>query len=302
MADNILARDTFTDIVTYEDEIPIRGCSLSLPQIRTVYRELERLVKADGERLLAMLTRQEGESQEAFAQRIEHLRKDAFKVTTSIVGGPDEQTAYGETDEIFSSKNLPTPIKTIYFINTTAYRRNASNTDPGNRFSVWLDFGKPALFEPHAVSEPTPNNSRATVAGRDVGFFRAVQNIVRGGLSSKRQWYAFIHRRMIYDAGLWFVAAPYSIYIIWMNIERYLPLGSRYESLRVPAYIYGLAISLILYRALTGYLKWAYPVNVLDENSDRATKHRIFLATIIFGFLASGIKSIVELVGGSLVP
>jgi len=57
-------------------------------------------------------------------------------------------------------------------------------------------------------------------------------------------------------------------------------------------------MSLISYRALFGYIKWAFPVNILEENKDRATRHRLMLGAIMFSLIVSGVRSVMGTVAG----
>jgi hypothetical protein len=66
---------------------------------------------------------------------------------------------------------------------------------------------------------------------------------------------------------------------------KFFPSNGSHSSFRVAFYIYGIGIGLILYRFLYSYLRWAFPVNVLKENKDTATKHRTFFAAIVMGMI-----------------
>lgn len=298
MSEDALAKEAKPDIQWYEDDMPLRGCQLTLPQIKATYRELATLTAKEGDRIVGSLSRPEGMTEDDFAKRNRAVRDDAFRITVSIVGF-DRQTTYGETEDVFDSKNLPFPVSAIFFTNTTAFRRHSNGVDPPNRFSVWLYFDKPPLFDPNPlVSEPTRNPSRAAIAGDDVGYYRAVQNIIGMKLRSNKKWYSFIHEKFAYDIGLWFVALPYCLYWITVWNDRLLPPNGLHSSFRTAFYIYGLGLALLAYRALFGYIKWAFPVNILEENKDRATRHRITLGAIVFGIFATGVRSALSALAG----
>jgi hypothetical protein len=298
MSEEVLAKESKGDIQWYEDDIPIRGCQISLPQIKAAYRELALLTKKEGERIVGSLIKPDGLSEEDFQERNKFLKDNAFRVTVSIIGF-DGQTAYGETEEIFDSKNLPLPIKKIFFTNSTAFKRNANDNEPINSFSLWINFDKPPLFDPNPlVSEPTPNFSKVNLRADDVGYFRAAQNIFGSKIKSNKKWYSFIHEKFAYDIGLWLVALPYSLYWITIYSDYFFPSDSKHPSFRVAFYIYGLGLSLLFYRALFGYIKWAFPVNILEENKDRATRHRLMLGAIVFSLVVTGVKSVLGMVAG----
>ncbi|MBX5253347.1 hypothetical protein HJC03_23545 [Rhizobium sp. NLR4b] len=293
MSDDALVKEKTTpDLQWYEDVIEIRGCHLSLPQIKAAYRELSALNRKEGEPLVNALIKPDDLSDEEWSTRVAFLKADAFRLTVSVMGF-DGETAYGETESIFDSKDLPFPIRTVFFTNTTAFRRHASDKEPRNRFSIWMSFDKPPLFDPSAVlSEPTANNSRIEIHADNVAFFRAIQTIVTRKILAKKKWDSFIHAKFAYDVGLWFVAFPYALYWVTIYCDYFLPSASPHSSFRVAFYIYGLVLSLAAYRALFGYLKWAFPVNVLEENEDSATRHRLLLGGIVTSLVVSGVKSV----------
>ncbi|MCC0017388.1 MAG: hypothetical protein H6878_14065 [Rhodobiaceae bacterium] len=295
MTDDALETETRSDIQWYQDQIPIRGCLLNLPQIKSAYRELATLTKTEGERIVSNLRKPDNVSDDDFKTHNESLKIDAFRVTVSIVGF-DGQITYGDSEHIFDSNNLPSPIRTIFFTNENSYKNHASGTEPPNRFSIWLHFDKPPLFDPYPIlSEPTRNSSNATINAQDVGYYRAVQNIINSKLCSTKKWYSFIHGKFVYDAGLWIIAFPYSIYWITKSSDYLFPTGGVYNSFRLGFYLYFLALALIIYRSFFGYAKWAFPVNVLEENKDRAYRHRIILGAIVFSLFISGIEAMVSL-------
>lgn len=299
MAEDALRNETTPDFQWYEDDIPIRGCELSLQKIKLAYRELSALTKKEGQRIIAAANlRNDDESDDDFAKRKDALLDNAFRLTVSIIGF-DGQNAYGENESIFDSKAIPFPIKTVYFTNISAYQRNADGQRPTNRFEFWYNLEKPLLFDPNPLlSEPTPNGSHVVIHAEDVTYIRAVQTIVGDRLRSKRKWYSFIHERFAYDIGLWLIAMPYALYWVTVFMDRFLPSDGKNSSFRVAFFIYGLVLSLIVYRALSGYLKWAFPVNTLEENKDGATGHRVVIAGILVGAIGPGIRSLFATMNG----
>ncbi|NOY16955.1 MAG: hypothetical protein GXP23_08500 [Gammaproteobacteria bacterium] len=298
MSEDALVKQAKTDIQWFDENIPIRGCQLTLPQIKAAYRELALLTKKEGETIVASLEKTEEMSEEDFTKHNQLLKDDAFRITVSIIGFGGE-TAYGETKDIFDSDDLPIPVKTIFFTNVNSYKRHSNGQEPQNRFNLCIHFGKPPLFDPNPlVSEPTENYSEVKIQAADVGYFRAVQNIVSNKLRSNKKWYSFIHEKFAYDIGLWFIALPYALYWITIYSDYFFPSDSKYASFRIAFYIYGLGLSLIGYRALFGYIKWAFPVNILEENKDRATRHRLMLGAILFSLIVSGVKSVMGTVVG----
>ena len=75
-----------------------------------------------------------------------------------------------------------------------------------------------------------------------------------------------------------------------------IPENSAFQLFRWPLFFYFVGLSLMIYRALTAYAKWAFPVNVLEENKDSALKHRLALGaflTWLFFEVASTLPGIV---------
>lgn len=298
MSEDALVKEAKADIQWYEDDIPIRGSQLALSQIKAAYRELAILTKREGESIVGALAKPKDMSKEEFTKRNQFLADDAFRITVSIIAF-DGQVAYGETEDIFDSKALPLPIKTVFFTNVNSYKRHSNGSEPPNRFLLWVHFDKPPLFDPNPVlSEPTPNYSRAEIRANDVGYFRATQNIIGTKLKSKDKWHSFIHEKFTYDMGLWFVALPYALYWVTVYSDYFFPSDGEHASFRIAFYIYGLGMSLLIYRALFSYFKWAFPVNILEENKDRATPHRLLLGAIVFSLIVSGVKSVLGTLAG----
>ena len=226
------------DIQWWEDHIPIRGCQLSLPQIKAAYRELNVLTRKEGEQLVANISKFDSETEYEFVERKKFLLNDAFQLTVSVAGF-DGQTEYGETEQIFDSQNLPFPIKTVYFTNENSYKRHANGNVPPNRFSVLLRFDKPPLFDPSPLmSEPTPNDSSVSIQAQDTAYFRAIRDIANSKFKSKKKWYSFIHESFAYDVGLWFLALPYALYWVTVYADYFLPNDGDHSSFRVAFYIY----------------------------------------------------------------
>ena len=86
MYDETLAKDAKSDIQSYEDDIPLKGYNVRLTRIKAAYRELATLTKAEGERIVASLTKPEEISEEEFAKRNKLVKEDAFRIPISVVG------------------------------------------------------------------------------------------------------------------------------------------------------------------------------------------------------------------------
>lgn len=296
MTENALVPASLKTVGWYEDVIPVRGCHLSLENIKAVYRDLQTINRNLGAQLISTLQREPDLTDEEWEVRKSFLLDDAFRLTITVSGSRD-QKFYGETETLFDDPNLPKPIKSIFFTNVNSFRRNANGNEPRNRIIVHLDFGKPEVFDPNPlVSAATPNEGNVTINAEDITFFNAVQKTIENKVTAHKTWYGAIHRNFAYDIGMWLVALPVSLYFSTYYMDYLIPTGGKFEVFRWPLFIYFLGLSLLLYRALTTYAKWAFPVNVLEENKDRSLKHRLALggfSTWLFYKVASTVYGII---------
>jgi hypothetical protein len=269
-----------TPIGWFEGFVSARGHSLSLADVKAIYQELSVINRKFGENTISTLPKETKMSDEDWKRHKAFLLEDAFCRTVSIWGGEDQQL-FGENADIFESDNLPQPIQKIYFNNITAWQRHAPNSNPQNLIEVELDFSKPPLLDPFSVlSEPTPNTSHVTIRSHDMTFYKAARHVVDTMLARRRTWYAAIHKSFAYDLGVWLVALPAGLVIVSYYMELWLPVGGNLEAYRWAFFIYALGVVVFGYRFLTGYAKWAFPVNVLTDNKDRSLQHRIALGGV----------------------
>lgn len=279
-------------IELYSADIPLRGFSFSLETIRAAYRELSASLEDEANREIAKLTKPDDWDDARFKSEKEKLKKHAFKATVSIIGGKDNITLYGESEDIFSSRNIPFPVKTIYITNETAFKNIVGDKEPNNRFNIWIDFTKPSLFDPSPLlSEPTRNTSRAVLNCDNLTFFNAVQNIVKNNMKSKNSLFSFIHGKLSYDVGSFLIATPYSIYtasdLVFKNLKFQNNIFLQFGS-----FVYLFFIFMIVYRFIFSYIKWAFPINVLEQNNDTSKSHRYILGTMLLGLIVNIISKI----------
>jgi hypothetical protein len=284
-----------TPVGWFEGSISARGHSLSLDDVKTLYQELSVINRKFGENTISSLAADPKMSDEEWGRYKDFLLEDAFCLTVSILGDQDQQL-YGENAEVFESSNLPHPIRKIHFNNITAWQRHAQDTRPQNSIEVDLDFSKPPLLDPFSVlSEPTPNSSNVTVRADDMTFYKAARQIVDTRLAKHRTWYAAIHRSFAYDIGVWLLALPAGLVIATYYMDRWLPVGGNLEAFRWAFFLYSLGIVVLGYRFLSGYVKWAFPVNILTENKDKSLRHRITLSGIFVWLAYKAIDTIYAL-------
>ncbi|MEP3123565.1 MAG: hypothetical protein ABJO52_16955 [Nisaea sp.] len=277
MVSNTLVPAVRQSFAWHEDRIPVRGCRFSLDSIKEFAKDILAINMKMGEQVIGSLECDEDLTDEEWDMRKEKLKNDAFCLTITVNGFNDRKL-YSETVDVFDDPELPKPIRSIYFTNINSFRRNANEVLPKNRVEVFLDFGKPDLLDPSPLlSEATPNVSNVKIHAEDITFFNAVQHSVQKKLNSRKAWYGSLHRNFAYDLGLWFLAAPTALYFSTYYMDQLIPVGDKLEVFRWPLFIYFMGLCLILYRVLNSYAKWAFPVNSLDENQDRALRHRVAL-------------------------
>jgi hypothetical protein len=289
------ARRTFE---WYEELIPLRGCSFNLDDVRVAYRELSVLNRSFVKEEIDKLIKDENTPDEEWMAKKANWLDNASRLTITIHGERD-QRIYAEDESIFSSGELPTTVTRIYFNNITAWRRNANNTDPFNQIEITLDFNKPPLFDSETfVSSPTPNHSMVNVKAKDVQYVRTVQQIVSRQLSSKTTWYSFIHRSFAYDFGLWVLFLPLALILTTSYMNKWLPIGGPLATYRWAFFLYGIGLITVLYRFLNSYTKWAFPVNVLSHNRDKAWQHRFVISGAVVWFIQQSASTVWTLLTG----
>lgn len=277
MTDDALVATNRQSVGWYEEAIPVRGCHLTLENVKDVYRDLQAINRKFGEQIISSIPRNTEMTDKEWEAHKAFLLKDAFCLAIIVRGVRDEQL-YDEAVEVFDSPSLPRPIKSIFFTNAISFKKHSNGNEPVNRVSVFLDFGKPDAFDPNPlVSAATPNEGNVTVNAQDITFFNAVQKVVEKRLTANKTWYGAIHRNFAYDVGMWFVALPAALYFSALYMDKVIPIGSKFDLFRWPLFVYFVGLSLIAYRGLTAYAKWAFPVNVLAENKDKALAHRLAL-------------------------
>lgn len=264
----------------FEEEIAVRGYRFSLSDIEEVYTELSRINHELGQRMVASLHKDENATLAEWENYKLRLLDDAFRLTITFTG-QDDVRIYAEDAAVFRSENLPKQIKSIYITNSIAYQRNARMELPRNRVEAVFDFSKPPLLEADSIlSEATPNISEVRINADDISFIRSVQQVVDAKVKRSKTWYGMLHIDFAYDLGLWLFALPITLVAATHYMDQFLPISSEYASYRWALFIYLFGTFLLVYRFVTSYAKWAFPVNVLTENKDRALKHRLAIAGI----------------------
>jgi hypothetical protein len=254
--------------------IPIRNCTLSITDIRKLYRRLSACVIEEGERELATFVKPDNVTDEQWNQQKDHARSNVYKIAVTI-GGADGSSLYDDNEDIFSSQNLPHEITYVFMTNTTAYQFYAKRR-PVNTVSLNLDFSKPPLLDNNnPVSNPTPNISNLTIEGDRDTWLSGVADQVMSIVDAKKGKRGWLHAAFVYDAGLYLIGAPAALYLCW-KLSAFVNkvFGSLHGFLVGAAYIYIFFSMVVVYRTAFGYTKWAFPTVELEEAKSTSAKHR----------------------------
>lgn len=277
-------------------KIRIEAKTFSLLDVKNIYKRLAIEVDSQATREINELQKPADKSEDDF----EKLKKDArkaFRVTVTITGVNDksveEDSLWGDSEDVFDSPNIPERISSIYMSNKSAYRSFA-NVEPNNNFELFLDFLKPPLIDHNNfISSPTPNASSLDIHADNNAWIGAINEAVFGILDKRKNRRSLLHRGSIYDIGLFFPVLPIAIYFCWSLstlIENHLGTISKFLSSII--YIYLVFLTMWFYRILFGYTRWAFPSIELSDKSKSEKYHRRFWNKLVSGIIISLIASL----------
>jgi hypothetical protein len=255
--------------------IPIEAVSLSTSDVKSIFERLFAIVAERGSRAAATLVKPPEEAQDAFEQRCHNFIASAFRVTVTIKG-VNGLELYGDNTSLFLSPELPEIFESIFMTNTVAFASFSGGRNPPETFSLFLDFSKPPLLDGSRLpSAPTPNASELDIVG-SVSWVSAVKDAVEKTLDNRKNGRGRLHISMIYDFGLMVMALPLALYGCWkLSLYVSTVFGSLSPFLVGTVYLYIVLSGLWIYRAMFGYLKWAFPI-VEHTDTSRAGRHRKF--------------------------
>lgn len=207
-------------------------------------------------------------------------------VISVVINGADGQTVVDSSRNVFESNNIPEDVKSVYFTSLSAFETKFKHK-PSHHFVVNLDFAKPPLidFINHSAL-PTPNNSYIEIFGESENWVSGVFDTVQGKVQAKSNQRGFLHRPLVYDVLLWFLGLPISLYIL-SRLETIIAAYVHGSFVRIALMVYCVVFTLLMFRLLFSYTKWAFPkVELIKENS-KTSMHRRWWFAIITGVLAS---------------
>jgi len=285
--------------VTYipSKEVRLEPMRMSLDDVATVYKRLGALLSEQADKEVASLQKATNQTDADLERQKANAHAQAFKITVTIAG-PNGQSLYGEDVAVFESPSRPDKINLIYMTNITAYQRFTGHR-PANSFELWFDFSKPPLLDASSpVSAPTPNGSLLKISGMTETWVAAVADAVLGITGARKVPEAWMHKAFAYDAGLVTVALPFAFYLCW-RASSFISsrLAVIHPVVSGAAFVYVFFLSLMLYRMLFGYAKWAFPKVELTNNNDTARRHRAILFVIVTGLLVNVVWEFRRLLG-----
>lgn len=277
-------------------KIRIEAKTFSLLDVKNIYKRLAIEVDSQATREINELQKPTDTSEDQFEKIKEDARK-AFRVTVVITGIDDkseeEDSLWGDNEDIFDSPNIPEHISSIHMTNNAAYS-SFVKVEPFNNFVLFLDFLKPPLIDHNnPISSPTPNASILEINANNNAWIGAITLAVSGILDKRKNGRSFLHRGAVYDIGLFFPVLPIAIYLCW-SLSSFIDkhFGAINVFLSLIIYIYLVYLTLWGYRILFGYTRWAFPSIELSDKSGSEQKHRSFWAKLMTGIMVSLIGSV----------
>lgn len=262
-------------------KIPLGSVAFSIDGIRRIWRDLNDIVREQGEVEISTFVRNEGQSEEEFQEFKEDLRKNVFKILGTVEFEDDSSIVDSDPEVVQLAPGGPF-IKSVYLSNITLYRKRAG-FKPEHNFELILDFSQPLLLDPaQFLSAPTPNNTILTVEGTRHGWRAGIEAAVRKQIRKKRPLRRWLHGPFVYDLFLLAVGLPFAFYACWYFSPQVSAALSHTSSLVVAAaYLYVGLFAVWTYRLLFSYAKWAFPLVEITDQSNKPLKHRKWWVTIV---------------------
>ncbi|PYB70727.1 hypothetical protein DMY87_19855 [Rhizobium wuzhouense] len=235
---------------------------------------LAQIVREHGEIELAQLSKAPDQTDEQFANFKNEMRTRVFKI--AAIATYDDGTSIQGDDPALLDRADETPLlSTFYVSNIQPFKQNL-NTEPDERFELFLDFRFPPLFDPdRLVSSPTENYSRLTINGFRGSWEAGIEKAVRSQILRIRPVRTFIHGPFIYDLFLMLLGFPFAFYCCWLLSSEIKRLTTDMHFIvAAGAYTYVALGAVWVYRFLFSYTKWAFPLVELKEQGTRPALHR----------------------------
>lgn len=219
---------------------------------------------------------------------------DSFELKITV-NGSDGSQLYGSVSEIFESPNFPERVQSVFSSSATVFEVRWNFT-PRNQFKLFLDFSKPQLLDfSFLPSQATPNTSVFTLSGYDTTWVHGVFNEVKTFVDNHPARGAWLHKHSVYDLLLYVFGFPLAFWVVYKS-SGYVArvFGGFSEFVKAACYVYVFLTSLIILRLLFHYARWLWPLVDYQTISDKATKHRVVLCTIVIGLITGLIYDLVK--------
>ncbi|MCA1365827.1 hypothetical protein I6F15_00165 [Bradyrhizobium sp. BRP14] len=254
--------------------VPLGSVAVSIDGIRKIWRELNDIVREQGEIEISTLVRNEDQSEEDFQTLKNDLRSDVFKILGTVEFEDGSSSVDSDPEIVQISPGGPL-IRSVYLSNITPYRRR-TGIKPEHSFELILDFSQPPLLDPaRFISVPTPNNTILTVEGARHGWRAGIEATVWKHVRSRRPIRRWFHGAYVYDLFLLGIGLPFAFYACWYLSSQLNGTLSHTNSVVVAAaYLYVGLFAVWIYRLLFSYAKWAFPLVEITDQSSRPSTHR----------------------------
>jgi hypothetical protein len=262
----------------------IRSFSVGKPELNRLLDLLQERSSAAAELEISRWVKPEIKTDEEFeADKIKV--RDGF-ILRPTVTGIDGRELFGTVSELFASPNFPDEVGRLY-VNTEIPLKSKYSYQPANSFQLFLDFGKPAIFNFSIMpSSETANESSFSVDGRDATWVNGVFSEVVKFIMQRSSTHSWIHRHSAYDLLLWLIGYPIAF---WLCLKAAplisLLVGSSSEFLRAAAYFYVFIISIFTFRILFHYARWIWPLVEYRSEHNKTLQHRATLGIILAGVI-----------------
>ncbi|NSZ62810.1 hypothetical protein G6L16_005585 [Agrobacterium tumefaciens] len=264
---------------TSTKSVNLKSFSVSIDEIKKIWRELNDLVSEQGEIEINRLTRLENHTEDDFNAYKERLRKEIFVILGTILW-EDDSAIHTSDPELLSADGML--ISEVYLSNITPYKLETKGVKPEHNFELLIDFKFPPLLDASTpVSHPTPNATFLRIEGTRSSWKAGVENIVHRHIRTRRPLRNWFHGNLIYDLFLMMLGLPSALYGCWLMSGAITNIFGFNNFVLGAAYLYVGFVGIWIYRLLFSYSRWAFPKVELRDQATRPKRHRAFLWLIL---------------------
>lgn len=265
-----------------EQKKRIRSFSTDKAGLRRLLEMLQERAYAAAEIEKHNFQRRPDQTDEMYGRAINEIG-DGFGLFLTL-SGIDGRKLTGNISEVFDSPNFPDEVRDVFF-DTSTTLRSRYNYVPLNKMILFLDFGRPEVFNFTILpSQETRNESNLTVEGRDVTWVNGVFKEFFDFVQRRPSTAAWLHRHSVYDLMLWLVGFPLSFWIcskLSPHIESLFTQASVF--LKSALYFYVFVLALNVLRVAFHYARWIWPLTEFQGERNATAKHKAFFAVLASG-------------------